>query len=354
MELFVRNVNEALYTVLRRYEVCRRAEDSGVPSDMCFKESRNGPVATFREPVTTVYSQPMERVLFSQQRDANPFFHFFEALWMLAGRNDVAFVSQFVKRMREFSDDGITFHAAYGHRWRRLWGADQILGVINELKRTPSTRRAVVAMWDPASDDPSRQGRDLPCNTHIYFNIRERTVDTDAARVIDSLTMTVCNRSNDAIWGAYGANAVHMSMLQEFVAAAVGVPMGWYAQMSNDLHIYTNVVDKMNIQAICKDLVAFLKFSEPPLRLFEWDVYKDPSAALAEIEKFVSNPDDSSELTLTSLTKVAVPMWEVWKLTKQSHSTALEKAADIACPHWRHAVCTWLGKRLMSGGSHAR
>ena len=32
------------------------------------------------------------------------------------------------------------------------------------------------------------------------------------------LCMTVCNRSNDMLWGAYGANVVHMSMLQEFVA----------------------------------------------------------------------------------------------------------------------------------------
>ena len=52
--------------------------------------SRNGPVLRAPEPVSTVYAKPWERVLFDPQRDANPFFHLFESLWMLDGRNDVA------------------------------------------------------------------------------------------------------------------------------------------------------------------------------------------------------------------------------------------------------------------------
>ena len=52
--------------------------------------------------------------------------------------------------------------------------------------------------------------------------------------------MTVCNRSNDMIWGAYGANAVHMSILMEYVAVAVNAPMGSYYQISDSFHIYEN------------------------------------------------------------------------------------------------------------------
>jgi hypothetical protein len=40
------------------------------------------------------------------------------------------------------------------------------------------------------------------------------------------------------IWGAYGANAVHFSMLLEFVARGLGLKVGSYTQFSNDLHIY--------------------------------------------------------------------------------------------------------------------
>jgi hypothetical protein len=47
-------------------------------------------VLVSQTPVVTCYSAPTQRVLFSPMRDANPFFHLMEALWMLAGRDDVA------------------------------------------------------------------------------------------------------------------------------------------------------------------------------------------------------------------------------------------------------------------------
>ncbi len=75
-------------------------------------ESRNGRVYQAKTPVTTVYERPKERVLFWAERDANPFFHFMEGLWMLDGRNDLEFVKHFAKSMENYSDDG-----------KSLWGA---------------------------------------------------------------------------------------------------------------------------------------------------------------------------------------------------------------------------------------
>ena len=83
-------------------------------------------------------------------------------------------------------------------------------------------------MWNPWGDLDS-SSIDIPCNTNIYFKIRE-----------GELQMTVCNRSNDMIWGAYGANAVHMAVLQEYVAAQLDVPMGKYYQISDSFHVYEN------------------------------------------------------------------------------------------------------------------
>ncbi len=98
--------------------------------------------------------------------------------------------------------------------------------VVAMLRADPKTRRAVIAMWDPC-EDLNVNKKDLPCNTTIYF---------DATR--GALDMTVCNRSNDAIYGAYGANAVHMSFLHEVVAGCAGLKIGTYYQVSNNLHIY--------------------------------------------------------------------------------------------------------------------
>lgn len=197
------------------------------------RQSRNGPVLVMDGPVTTMYRHPRERVLQYPGRGENPFFHFYESLWMLGGRNDVASLTTMVPRMKEFSDNGKTFHGAYGHRWRKRLGMDQLAIIAKALRTNKDDRRCVLQMWDVAND-LGQVGKDFPCNTQIYFSVSAH----------GTLDMTVCNRSNDIIWGAYGANAVHMSMLQEFMAAWVGVPVGIYWQMSNNYHAYREVFDK--------------------------------------------------------------------------------------------------------------
>lgn len=205
-------------------------------------ESRNGKVLRAPEPVTTVYKKPMNRVLENIVRLPNPFFHLMESLWMLAGRNDLRFVGQYNKRMSEYSDDqGVTQPAAYGYRWRNYFGYDQIAWIVDELKHNPTSRRCVLQMWhagDRDSESPNGDlyaalhgSKDVPCNTSVYFLVRPD----------GRLDMTVTNRSNDAIWGCYGANVVHMSMLHEYVALHCGLPLGTYYQVSNDLHIYLDV-----------------------------------------------------------------------------------------------------------------
>ena len=105
--LKVRNVHDALIRGIDLLHV-----------ENCKSESRNGIVYESTTPVTTVYNRPSERVLFWEERDANPFFHFMEGLWMLEGRNDLKFVYQYNKGMKNYSDDGETLHGAYGWRWR--------------------------------------------------------------------------------------------------------------------------------------------------------------------------------------------------------------------------------------------
>lgn len=218
----VRNVHEALPECLHRLENLGQSMNS-----------RNGEVIVFPTPVTTIYEKPNERVMFWEARDCNPFFHLMEALWMLAGRNDVKFVSYYVSRMKEFSDDGKTFNAAYGHRWRKEYSFDQLGHIIAMLKKNPEDRRAVLQIWD-ANLDLTYNGKDAACNTHAYF------------RIIDGkLDMTVCNRSNDIVWGAYGANAVHFSILQEYMAAGIGCEIGRYYQVSNNLHAYTTTLESV-------------------------------------------------------------------------------------------------------------
>ena len=219
--------------------------------------SRNGPVVYSPGPVTSVYMNPMERILWSPVRDANPVFHLVECLWMLAGRQDSGLLIPFSSKMGMYAEDDGDFWGAYGYRWQAQFGFEQLGALAEVLRKDPDTRRAVLQMWDSQTDlNYAEYGqntipRDLPCNTHIYFDRRG-----------GPLNMTVCNRSNDAVWGAYGANAVHFSFLQQVLADHLGIPVGWYAQMSNNLHFYKEMP---NAQALW----------ETPLVNEPYDLYRE-------------------------------------------------------------------------------
>src|SRR5271154_5758040 len=93
----VRNVNEALNALMAMVD----GKDAATPrvgsdnSPWRIVSPRGMETIEWKGVFITEYEKPDERVLFSQTRDANPFFHFFESLWILAGREDVEFLAQF-------------------------------------------------------------------------------------------------------------------------------------------------------------------------------------------------------------------------------------------------------------------
>jgi hypothetical protein len=218
---------------------------------------------------------------------------------MLAGQNQVQPLAYFVKKMEEFSDDDLTsgeipfkgqrtsttnFNAgfmwgAYGYRWRNWFKYDQIEEAIEILRADRKTRRVILQMWEPEDLHrvlKSPQCKDVPCNLTVMFRPRpsteteryhtgqipspreQRTLqpvltndgggymeesferEDENAAGITLLDMTVINRSNDSLWGALGSNYVHFSFLHEYIANSVGMGVGHYHQISNNLHTYVS------------------------------------------------------------------------------------------------------------------
>lgn len=294
------------------------------------RESRNGPMIEVPFPVTTVYEKPEQCVLFCQYRDANPYFHFFESLWMLAGKNDVEFVKNFAGNMAKFSDNSVTLHGAYGFRWRNHFKFDQLDFLIKEIRRNPDSRRLVMAMWDPASDIEGLS-LDHPCNTHIYFRVRDGQLD-----------MTVCNRSNDVIWGAYGANAVHMAMLQRYVAMKTEYAVGVYYQVSNSYHYYPEIDKQRRVVEDCAEIddrygevshCQFLYFDETPA---QWDM---------DLSAFFNGLYD--QLMTIFFTETVIPMWNSWRCWKLGDTVgAVEQAQRIQAEDWGIACVEWMERRV--------
>jgi hypothetical protein len=151
----------------------------------------------------------------------------------------VAYVAEFAKNMLNYSEDGEVLHGAYGFRWREWFGFDQLKVLACHLREEPHSRRAVLGMWSPSGDLVASEGvggitnKDVPCNTHCYFDLRG-----------GALNMSVMCRSNDAVWGAYGANAVHFAFLMEYMAMLLRKPVGTFYQYSFNLHLYTVKFDQ--------------------------------------------------------------------------------------------------------------
>jgi len=86
--------------------------------------------------------------------------------------------------------------------------------------------------------------RDNCCNLSVVFEIEEIPAycladrEEGPSRTMRVLNMTVFNRSNDMVYGALGANVVHFSVLQEYMAACIGVEVGTYYQVSSNMHVY--------------------------------------------------------------------------------------------------------------------
>ena len=292
--------------------------------------SRNGEVLKMPGPVITTYLHPMERVLFDPLRDANPVFHLMEFFWMIAGQDDVAWLSQFNSRISEYADDGV-IHGAYGHRWRGWFGPDQIQRVIEILIRDPNSRQAVIAMWDPTAD-LFGDWKDCPCNTHIYFDLSSGRLD-----------MTVCCRSNDMLWGAYGANAVHFSFLQEVIADQVGVEVDVYHQMSNNFHVYPAVAQVSEF-LISPPFENYDLYSHrecrivPILRRDSGEVLEDLYHDALEMIK-----EGGSEFRTDFCYSVAHPLREAYLLRKAGENYSCWKSMKDC--DWKIAFGQWLERR---------
>jgi len=272
-------------------------------------------------PVTTVYQRPLERVLFEPLRDANHIFHLMEALWILGGREDVQFPCLFNSKLAQYSDNGLTFHGAYGHRLRSC-GKDQLKLAIDKLQRDPDTRQVVLQIWD-YKKDLNVKSNDIPCNDLVICKIRD-----------NKLNITVCNRSNDIILGAYNVNHVQFSYLQEYLALMIGCEVGTYRQVSDSFHAYLDNPQWEKLKYITPNDVYPYEY---------YPLIEEPKTFDIELKEFL-NGQRSMFYDNRFFQDVAVPMYDAWFAHKDTRSGA-EHADKVKDQAWRAATLQWLDRR---------
>lgn len=305
------------------------------------RASRGRVVKEFIYPVTTLYKRPDECWLRDPARDANPFFHVYEALWILSGGSDVTRPAYYAKQIKEYSDDGLALPGAYGLRMRRWFGRDQLSDVIDLLARDPDTRRAVITLYDPAHDLPfgSSNSRDVPCNTTIYFKQYDGILD-----------MTVCNRSNDAVWGCYGANAVHFSFIQQYVADALKLSIGHYHQVSDSLHVYTGS-ESAGVWERCLANPPALRQSYFDRDIVRTYLFHSREKFDEDLREFVADSTGRAGIERGYQTdfikNIAVPMFTAYELHRAKETArAVQLLLSLPRYGWLVAAREWLMRRM--------
>lgn len=151
-----------------------------------------------------------------------------EQIWFLMGaRKPEIFLRDFTKIWDSFTNPGGVVTVAYGYRYRRHFGRDQIAMLIELLKRDPSSRHGVVVAWDPSSDGlGGANKKNVPCPYTFTVNI-----------IGGRLHFHNMVRSNDMILGA-PHDIAGFAFLQCMLAEKLGVKPGIYSHSISNAHIY--------------------------------------------------------------------------------------------------------------------
>ncbi|MGN7727132.1 thymidylate synthase [Luteimonas sp. 22616] len=146
-----------------------------------------------------------------------------ELAWYLAKSDRVKFISYYIPKYREDSEDGLTIPTAYGPRIFSNNGEDQLGNVVDLLHKRRSSRRAVIQIY---SAGDIHRIHDVPCTCTLQFLVRK-----------SRLHMLTSMRSNDAYLGL-PHDIFSFTMLQEIVARALGIELGEYKHFVGSLHLY--------------------------------------------------------------------------------------------------------------------
>lgn len=156
-----------------------------------------------------------------------------EQIWFISGaRKPEDFLRDFTKIWDDFTNPGDVVTVAYGYRWRRHFGRDQLGMLVNMLERDPSSRHGVIITWDPSSDGLGGVSKgNVPCPYTFTVNI-----------IGGRLNMMNVVRSNDMILG-FPHDVAGFALLQLVLAQKLGVLPGVYSHIIANAHVYDTHYD---------------------------------------------------------------------------------------------------------------
>ncbi len=154
-----------------------------------------------------------------------------------------------IKTDKKFAEKWADLGPVYGVQWRH-WKksvtgrdksgrgeVDQIRQVIEDIKKTPYSRRLIVTAWNPAEieDIVEREGLP-PCHTIFQFYVNN-----------GKISVQLYQRSADSFLGV-PFNIASYALLLMMVAQVTGLKPGEFVHTFGDVHIYSNHMKQVREQ----------------------------------------------------------------------------------------------------------
>ena len=162
-----------------------------------------------------------------------------ELLWFLQGDTNIAYLKQHgVRIWDEWANAQGDLGPVYGAQWRSWQGRDgqvidQISQVIDQIRKTPDSRRLIVSAWNVADIDRMALA---PCHTMFQFYVAE-----------GKLSCQLYQRSADIFLGV-PFNIASYALLTMMIARVTGLGYGDFVHTLGDAHLYLNHLEQTDLQ----------------------------------------------------------------------------------------------------------
>ena len=189
------------------------------------------------------------------------------------------FVDNVIKD-EEFASQYGDLGPVYGKQWRDFEGVDQLNNVIQDIKKSPDSRRLIVSAWNPKDIPVMIKSGLPPCHTLFQFYVSK-----------GKLSCQLYQRSADVFLGV-PYNIASYALLTLMIAKVTELEPGEFVHSFGDTHIYLNHLEQVNEQLsrdphslpkleIIKNRTSIFEFDISDFELTEYNPHPFISAPIA-------------------------------------------------------------------------
>ncbi|MFI7643283.1 thymidylate synthase [Nonomuraea sp. NPDC049400] len=285
--------------------------------------------------VSFTLSDPRNRTPYLAARKANIVFNYAEALWYLAGRDDLDMIAYYAPGLRDLSSDGVHLTGtAYGPRLFAPPGASQWDRVIELLSRDRDSKRAVMPIMR-VGELTDLANPDVACTLALQFVIRE-----------DRLHTIAFMRGNDVMLGLL-CDVFSFTLIAEYTAVTLGVELGTYTHHASSMHL--NDPDVPRATAILAEAAEAVTPAAPPPQPMPSDTTRQTLERVLGWEQQLRLNQRPLDLTVSDAAQLG-PYWqqvlvllETYRQIVHTPHAPIAPAtlAALSDPHRWLVACRW-------------